>query len=375
MEYNVNTAVIGGGPAGMACAVTLQKNGISNCVIDKAVFPRNKTCAGLVTDKTYRLLEQLLSEHRDLMPGMFVNRISETAIFDRCRQAARTQTDVCFYLTYRRTFDHTLVEVYKADGGTMLEGQRNYRTDHEKKCITLQDGTTVRYRYLVFADGALSSAHKVFRTKPADMCFCLETFIPAREIDTTAIQIHFGYLSPGYVWLFPYGDQVSAGAGTSAENAKACVDVLKTFLRDLGTDENAWPFRGAYVPFGGMADQSLLPDNEILIGDAGGFADPIYAEGLYMALYTGIRAAEAMSADAPKKAFLTGIKPVCRMIKSGRRLQKILYGSRGEKLFREKMTGRDAFLKFYCDRQVSSYCYSHMDPRLFMDYKSSKKQK
>ena len=373
MEYQVHTAVIGGGPAGIACAITLQKKCITNCVIDKAVFPRNKTCAGLVTDKTFQLLRQLLSGHEDRLPEMFANRISETAIFDRDRPAARTRTDVSFHLAYRKTFDASLVRVYQAEGGILLEGQKNYRIDYEKNRIVLEDGSTVRYRYLVFADGALSQAHKVFHTKPADMCFCLETFIPAREVNTTAIQIHFGYLSPGYVWLFPYGDQVSAGAGTSAGRAKDCVAALKAFLRDLGVDDTAYKFSGAYVPFGGMADQALLPDNIILIGDAGGFADPIYAEGLYMALYTGMQAAEAMTAEAPKKAFLKGVRPVSRMIRSGRRLQKILYGSRGERLFREKIFGRDRFLKFYCDRQVSSYCYGHMDPRLFLDYKRSKK--
>ena len=373
MEYNVNTVVIGGGPAGMACAISLQKKGVSNCVIDKAVFPRNKTCAGLVTDKTYRLLKRLLSGHREMIPQMFSRRIAETAIFDRDRLAAKAKNKVSFRLAYRKRFDYALVRAYKADGGVMLDGQKKYSIDYENSRITLQDGRIVRYQYLVFADGALSQAHKAFCVKPADMCFCVETFLPASELNTSALQIHFGYLSPGYVWLFPYKDQVSAGVGTTAEKAGECVEVLKTFLKDMGVDASAHPFRGAYVPFGGLADQSRTPENILLIGDAGGFADPIYAEGLYMALYSGMKAAAAIadeeSESLPKKAFLEGVRPLCKMIRSGRRLQKILYGEKGQRLFRKKIFGRDLFLQFYCDRQVSSYRYDHMDPRLFLDYK------
>jgi len=73
----------------------------------------------------------------------------------------------------------------------------------------------------------------------------------------------------------------------------------------------------------------------------------VIGEGLFMALYTGMQAAKAMSAETPKKAFLKGIRPVCRMVRSGRQLQKILYS----------------------DRQVLSYQYGHMDPRLIIDYK------
>ena len=57
MDKFYDVVIIGAGPAGMGCAVELMKNGVSPCVIDKAVFPRKKTCAGLVTGKTYKLIE------------------------------------------------------------------------------------------------------------------------------------------------------------------------------------------------------------------------------------------------------------------------------------------------------------------------------
>ena len=57
MKYDV--VIVGAGPAGMAAAHTLINNNISCCVIDKQVFPRNKLCAGGLTNKVIGLLDEL----------------------------------------------------------------------------------------------------------------------------------------------------------------------------------------------------------------------------------------------------------------------------------------------------------------------------
>ena len=49
--------VIGGGPAGAACAGTLIQGGIDCLIVDKAVFPRPKTCAGWITPEVFQTLE------------------------------------------------------------------------------------------------------------------------------------------------------------------------------------------------------------------------------------------------------------------------------------------------------------------------------
>ena len=56
MNYKYEAVVIGAGPAGAACGITLQQKGVKHCLVDKSVFPRSKTCAGLVTGKTFRLI-------------------------------------------------------------------------------------------------------------------------------------------------------------------------------------------------------------------------------------------------------------------------------------------------------------------------------
>ena len=55
----VDIAIIGGGPAGSAAAITLAKSGRSVAVFDKAKFPRDKCCGDGLTTLALRLSETL----------------------------------------------------------------------------------------------------------------------------------------------------------------------------------------------------------------------------------------------------------------------------------------------------------------------------
>jgi flavin-dependent dehydrogenase len=57
-----DTVIIGGGPAGSSCALTLQDHDLTSCIIDRCKFPRPKLCAGLLTVKTRQLLRRLLAK-------------------------------------------------------------------------------------------------------------------------------------------------------------------------------------------------------------------------------------------------------------------------------------------------------------------------
>ena len=48
--------VIGGGPAGSACAGLLKQGGMNVIVLDKSAFPRFKPCAGWITPRVLALL-------------------------------------------------------------------------------------------------------------------------------------------------------------------------------------------------------------------------------------------------------------------------------------------------------------------------------
>src|SRR3954454_20184920 len=56
---SADVAVVGGGPAGAAAAITLARAGRDVVVVDKARFPRDKCCGDGLTAGALRLLESL----------------------------------------------------------------------------------------------------------------------------------------------------------------------------------------------------------------------------------------------------------------------------------------------------------------------------
>ncbi|MDH4066151.1 MAG: FAD-dependent oxidoreductase, partial [Acidobacteriota bacterium] len=46
---SADALIVGGGPAGSSCARVLVQAGLHVIVLDRARFPRDKTCAGWIT--------------------------------------------------------------------------------------------------------------------------------------------------------------------------------------------------------------------------------------------------------------------------------------------------------------------------------------
>lgn len=53
---NYDAVIIGAGPAGSHLGFLLARAGVKVAIVDRAVFPRDKLCGGLLTQKTLALL-------------------------------------------------------------------------------------------------------------------------------------------------------------------------------------------------------------------------------------------------------------------------------------------------------------------------------
>ena len=63
--------IVGAGPAGSACAARLQRAGLDVLVLDRALFPRDKVCAGWVTPQVFdalRLEPDVYARRHTLQP-------------------------------------------------------------------------------------------------------------------------------------------------------------------------------------------------------------------------------------------------------------------------------------------------------------------
>lgn len=369
MERFYDTVIIGAGPAGSACGITLQKSGAKNCVIDKAVFPRHKTCAGLVTGKTLKLINELLSERDN--SALFCDEAQKVRLFRKTKLLAEGDIKNPVHITKRTVFDNALAEEYINLGGTLLQGKKIVSVDEKNNRVTLSDGTAINYKTLVYADGALSLSRKLPKADKPKLAFGIEVFVSKEVFFTECVDLYFDYLKDGYVWVFPHGDTVCIGAGGDFVRDKDYKKMLRGVLKDMGIDTDGLKYHGAFLPYGDLPSQKKLPDNILLIGDAGGFADPISGEGLYMALQTGIYAAKAVMTADPKKRYLESVQSLQRIVKDGRHAQKLFYSPLVYKNVMKKLNGNGKIVSFYFDNMVEEYRYEYRDlGKLRKDYRS-----
>ena len=123
------------------------------------------------------------------------------------------------------------------------------------------------------------------------------------------IEVYFSDdILPGYFWIFPTSPTTANIGGGTFQNIVEDKKInIKALLNDfvenhpiasvkLKNAELVGQLKGGKIPLAyGDFSWSRVTDNVILIGDAGGFVNPITAEGISYALQTGILAAEITS--------------------------------------------------------------------------------
>lgn len=384
MDIKTDAVIIGAGPAGISAAISLQKAGVSNIVLEKSTFPREKTCGGLVTHKTLKKVMGLLeAECFDDISSAFCDVSKKIGIYFKSERSTGTEVSEAVRFVRREQFDHFLVRKYKEQCGTIYEGVKDHKIDNVEKKITIGDDRIIHYKYLVVADGALSHTRETLGYKDPKQGFCVETHIPKGVVtDPDEVRIYFGIIKKGYAWVFPWGEEVCVGLGGVYSKGIDYTDTLRRFLNDLGIDERSCKIKGAFVPYGEVVDQASGSVDTVLAGDAGGYVDPIYGEGLFFALTSGIEAAKAvissgeLSDSSFKDLYMENMAPYADIIKKGYKLQKVFFNGVAQSFFKKKMRGKDSFLSYYFDNLISEYNYSYGEiRRLYSDYKKEKKKR
>jgi geranylgeranyl reductase family protein len=309
--------VIGAGPAGTAAALTATRLGRRVAVVDKASFPRDKTCGDGLTTDALRLLRDLglapsaVASWAPVADVVLHSPSGRTAVlpFPRGRGAFGA-------VATRRDLDAALVALARAAGVDVREGRSLVSLEQDAGVVhaTFADGSCERARWLVAADGMFSDVRRLV-SGPGAKPYKGEMHAFRQYFRSwTGDQVHVVFeddILPGYVWVFPLaGGRANVGFGihrrpglTTRHLARLWPELLQrpAVRRVLGDAEPEAPHRAWPIP-AALDARPLTAGRVLFVGDAAAATDPLTGEGIAQALATGIWAAESIAFAGPGTA-------------------------------------------------------------------------
>jgi geranylgeranyl reductase family protein len=315
----LDLVVVGAGPAGAAAALTAARAGLAVACVDRARFPRDKTCGDGLTAGALRLLEHL----RVPVPGLATTQRVDTVVLRGPRGRLTTlpiPTDgLHSVVTTRAELDAALVATARAAGVTVQEDATVVAVEPARDHVTVRvDGpggpAALVARHVVAADGHYSTVRRLVAPDGAAGLGRWHAFRQYfRGVADRRLWVCFeADLLPGYAWVFPLpGGRANVGFGvlrTRATSGRVLAAQWRDLLtrpafRDaLGPDaepddrHRAWPIPADFDP------RRITAGRVLFAGDAAGVVDPMTGEGIAQALETGILAARAVAEGGPVAA-------------------------------------------------------------------------
>lgn len=331
-----DVAVVGAGPGGSTAAAFLSRAGLKTLLLDKAKFPRDKSCGDAVCSKSVRILKELGLD-AEVRRKVFARSAGQVFVSlqgdalrlpfahlvpDPLGSGGLVREPTPAYVIKREIFDDVLfqhashlphvtaLEEFSATG-LLREG------DAVRGVVGIdREGREQRFpaRVVIGADGAMSKVAEGvgaydFRRKRRDHWIAAFRIYYEGVRDLKEMEIHFlDGLMPGYFWIFPVGGGIANvgagmiesrlnGAGGKKVNLrKATYEVIANHdrfrQRFALAREVEGSFRGWQLPCGSER-RRLAGDGWMLIGDAASLIDPFSGEGISNAMHSAQLAAEA----------------------------------------------------------------------------------
>jgi len=288
----IQTAILGGGPAGAYCAYCLAKKDVYPVIFDHS-HPREKACGGLVSPLT-----------QELFP--FINRLPvEHSVRNRIFFISPSGKQICCRLKKgklvgfsRSEFDQYLVNM-AIDKGAKLINEKVIAIERKNNLWKVKTRKqSYMIKMLVGADGVNSLARKKIMgpLDKRDKGLCFGYFV--KGIENKEITMKLLPQGEGYIWVVPRVQQTSVGIG--------CADIsdfhgrrmeLDTFIAQHYPNVEKISRYAALIPNVKNVktfNRPLAGDNWILIGDAAGHVNSLWGEGILYAILDGELAAQAI---------------------------------------------------------------------------------
>ena len=292
---HVETIIVGGGPAGSTCAWQLNQLQHDTLILDKAVFPRPKLCAGWITEKVLQDLQFTQDDYPHPILKLDIRSHIKGVPF----ALHGIPTPGANYSIRRLEFDDWLL---KRSGVEIVEHTiKSVRTEAGKYIIDEK----FTCRNLVGAGGTACPVRRVMFPKNRRkfrQIVTLEREFEYPGRDNTCHLYFMRYGAKAYAWYFPKADGfVNIGLGGKAnyfkQASKNIHQQFTGFLQDLVKqglldEATANGFQSKGHPYYLYSDHGKVKRGRCyLIGDAAGLATVDLGEGIGPAIESALMTA------------------------------------------------------------------------------------
>jgi len=331
MHEIYDVAIIGGGPAGSTAACLLAQAGRRVVVLEREKFPRFHIGESLlpysmpVFDRL-GVREELDRTAQPKYGAELITACGTSHIIFHFRNGFRLEHQRS-YQVERATFDKMLLDNAAKHGAEVREEAAVQGVDFDNDGATVrlagQEAATVRARYVIDASGrhtvigqqqhlkknyahlqkfAVFAHYENVRREPGDDGCTLTRMIRARD---------------RWFWVIPLSDtKTSIGMVTDTASFKqwrmSPEEALESSFREQPHFTDILAHARRVTPIHSTGDYSyrntrLTGPRWLLAGDAAGFIDPVFSTGVFIAIASGEKAADAIHASLARPRKSAGV--------------------------------------------------------------------
>lgn len=266
-EYDI--IIVGAGPAGLECAKNLINSKYSVLLINRDKV-HHKVCCNYLHIRDFSILHKKISNFN--FPLLEINYYGIPTSFN-------FKKDKVFVTERKRLFNWYISLIKRSKNIEYLYG--NPVTNINKDIVILQDGTEIKFKYLIGADGASSIVRNYLNLPSKNLLLAIQ-YPSKKEYKNIKVFFNNKVFSGGYVWIGVHKDYTVIGGG-----ARIHKDFRKNLEEWIKDNKFAVKFEEIQSCILNCDYRGYKFGDIFLAGDAAGLVSAFTLEGIYPAVLSG----------------------------------------------------------------------------------------